>query len=259
MTDHTSAPAGWYPAPHAGNELRYWNGTEWTASAPPAAPSSWPNQSGATPYPVAPARGVVRPLRGIAGATRILLIVGAVFSLLIVVVEAWGLVAIEGFNQGLAAISALELYDTLSAPISLVSGAVLLATGVCWLVWQYRAAVRILAMNPTATRRSPVWHVISWMIPVISWWFPFQNVKDLVVASRANLTSGILGTWWGLWIASTTLVSLSGRLSWNADSLSDYTAAMSTSLLGEVLSVAAVPLALMVLARTTEAMEPAAR
>ncbi|WP_413353431.1 DUF4328 domain-containing protein [Microbacterium sp. 1P06AB] len=247
MTDHTSAPAGWYPAPHAGNELRYWNGREWSATPPPAAPASWPTPA------------IVRPLRGIAGATRILLMVGAVFSFFAVLVEAWGLVAIEAFDRGVAPVSDLELYDRLSVPGSLGSSALLLAAGICWLVWQYRAAVRVRAANPTAVRRAPVWHVVSWLIPVVSWWFPFQNVKDLVVASRANLTAGILGTWWGLWIASTAFVGLSGRLSWSAQSLSDYRAVMATSLVGELLSIAAVPLAIMILTRTTDALDPAAR
>ncbi len=263
MTDHTSTPAGWYPTPHAGNELRYWNGTEWTAP-PSAVPAAQPVLAG-TGGPTHPvgyslaAPPIVRPLRGVAKATRILLLVGAVFSVLTVLVEAWGLVAVEGFTRGIAPLSDLELYDTLSGFIGLGSGALLLAAGICWLVWQYRAAVRVRAITPAATRRTPVWHVVSWFIPVIAWWFPFQNMKDLVVAARAAVSPGILGTWWGLWIASTAMASLSGRLSWNASSLSDYPAVMSTSLLGELLSIAAVPLAIMVLTRATDAIDPAMR
>jgi len=33
------APAGWYPAPHANNEQRYWDGTRWREDAPPAPPA----------------------------------------------------------------------------------------------------------------------------------------------------------------------------------------------------------------------------
>lgn len=32
------APAGWYPAPHADNQPRYWDGTRWHEAAPPAPP-----------------------------------------------------------------------------------------------------------------------------------------------------------------------------------------------------------------------------
>jgi hypothetical protein len=67
-----TTPAGWYPAPHAGNELRYWDGTAWhaapaylpadganaAASAPPAAPTMPPpygtGAPGYPPYPGGP-------------------------------------------------------------------------------------------------------------------------------------------------------------------------------------------------------------
>lgn len=37
MTDEhlTSAPAGWYAAPHAGGQHRYWDGRQWLDAAPP--------------------------------------------------------------------------------------------------------------------------------------------------------------------------------------------------------------------------------
>jgi hypothetical protein len=36
MSDQNPAP-GWYPAPHANNELRYWDGVQWLEPQPPAA------------------------------------------------------------------------------------------------------------------------------------------------------------------------------------------------------------------------------
>ena len=41
-----SIPAGWYSAPHAGNQLRYWDGFKWLESPPPgsaASPSGQPH------------------------------------------------------------------------------------------------------------------------------------------------------------------------------------------------------------------------
>lgn len=34
MTDGTSVPAGWYPAPHANGEQRYWDGAQWNDMTP---------------------------------------------------------------------------------------------------------------------------------------------------------------------------------------------------------------------------------
>lgn len=33
-------PPGWYPAPHANNEPRYWDGAQWQESAPPQQPNA---------------------------------------------------------------------------------------------------------------------------------------------------------------------------------------------------------------------------
>lgn len=39
MTDQNPAP-GWYPAPHANNEQRYWDGIQWLEPQPPVAPAA---------------------------------------------------------------------------------------------------------------------------------------------------------------------------------------------------------------------------
>lgn len=35
----STPPPGWYPAPHANNEQRYWDGSSWGESVPPTSPS----------------------------------------------------------------------------------------------------------------------------------------------------------------------------------------------------------------------------
>ncbi|MEV5041937.1 DUF2510 domain-containing protein [Microbacterium sp. LMI1x-1-1.1] len=47
-----TTPAGWYPAPHAGNELRYWDGSAWHA-APAYLPAS-PAPGAPVPPPAVP-------------------------------------------------------------------------------------------------------------------------------------------------------------------------------------------------------------
>lgn len=71
MTETT--PAGWYPAPHANGEPRYWDGAAWHAAPPyvPAGPASPP------PYATGPARP-----QGLA-VTALILGVAAVLSALI--------------------------------------------------------------------------------------------------------------------------------------------------------------------------------
>lgn len=42
-------PAGWYPAPHANNEQRYWDGEKWLEIVPPPVVAAAPEQQGPTP------------------------------------------------------------------------------------------------------------------------------------------------------------------------------------------------------------------
>lgn len=48
------APAGWYPAPHANNEQRYWDGQRWHDQAPPPPVVTMPEQSPEVSEPPAP-------------------------------------------------------------------------------------------------------------------------------------------------------------------------------------------------------------
>lgn len=51
MTDQNPAP-GWYPAPHANNEQRYWDGIQWLEPQPPTAPAV--ADAATVAYPVTP-------------------------------------------------------------------------------------------------------------------------------------------------------------------------------------------------------------
>jgi len=262
MTQPTSPPPGWYPAPHAGNAPRYWDGASWSEGAP-SAPVAPVAPAGVAPYPpagaVTPAPVTIRPLRGIGKATGVLVAISGAIAVVTSLLSWWGLVTIDRFTVGAAPLSELETYDALSLWVSVLSLIVLLATGVCWWIWQYRAAVRVRAVNPAGIRRSPGWHVGSWIIPVIAWWFPFQNVKDLVRSSRAAVGGGVLGWWWGLWLASSFATSISSRMAMAADTLDALSSSLAVALAGEVLLVAAAPLAWLVLRRTTDALEPGIR
>lgn len=43
----TQTPAGWFPDPQAPGQLRYWDGTGWTAHVQPGAPAALPTAEGA--------------------------------------------------------------------------------------------------------------------------------------------------------------------------------------------------------------------
>ena len=72
-------PAGWYPAPHAGNEQRYWDGTKWIdVAAPPAA-------YGATTEPSGPAASPVQAAAPARSKATVWLIAGGVAALVVLI------------------------------------------------------------------------------------------------------------------------------------------------------------------------------
>lgn len=199
---------------------------------------------------------VLRPLRGLSTAVRALIIASAAAYVITAGVEVSGILAIDGFQRGSAGIGALEAYEATSVPLALLAGAIQLAAGICWVVWQYRAAT---AMPVGSIRRTPGWHAGSWFIPVVAWWFPFQNVKDLVAASRASVGTGLLGLWWALWVAGNLSYPISNLLMNAAQTLPAISTAITISAFGDLLLLAGAPFAWLIVKRITDAIDPARR
>lgn len=236
MTTTPSPPAaGWYPAPDGSADPWWWDGAQWVA---PRAhhPTQWT---------------VMRAPVRLARVTQLLLIACGVFSILTIGVDLFGIVAAESFLGGNgAAYDLLLTFDAMSPLIAVLSVVVLLATAVLWAVWQYHAAKAV----PGETRRSPGWHAASWFIPFITYWFPYQNVSDLtrtVGRSRPRW----LPVWWSLWIGSAVGFSVaSGITTYTGQTLEMLTAGLWVDLTAEMLRLAAVPLAVLVVRTITQGL-----
>lgn len=233
MTDSpTLPPAGWYPAPDGSAATWWWDGGQWIH----------PSQSFA-PQPVAP--GGIATL---ATAAQVLLVVSGALSLVTVGIELLGIGASTAFLDGRTrAVDVLDIYDAISPVVAVLWTLAFLAAGVLWVVWQYRVAKQVEGR----TRRSPAWHAGSWFVPIISVWFPYQNISDLWRAVGRTRPSWLI-VWWLLWLASGAVGQVAGRSFLGAVDLEQYRTAMWLSLVGELLSVAAVPLAFLVVRGITQ-------
>jgi hypothetical protein len=194
-----------------------------------------------------------RALRGIGAATRWLILVHAVLALATIALQVFGILAINAFETRSVGIDALESYDAIFSRISIVSLIALAVSGVCWLVWQYRAAASVPS---AALRRSPGWHVASWFIPFVSLWFPFQNISDIADGSRAALGGRIRGAWWTLWLAAGFASTIAASVERSADTLPSLSAGLTISILSKVCLIGAAALAWIVVARITDAIDP---
>jgi hypothetical protein len=120
-------------------------------------------------------------------------------------------------------------YDTLALVYSAAALGAFVATA-RWLRQARQNAELIRSLNH---KRSPVWNWLGWWVPVVSFWFPFQIMRDLGRASSPSLSSPpALGVWWGLWLVA--------QGSTRAPSAIGYTGHEAIDLLGPLNLVAAI-------------------
>ncbi len=111
--------------------------------------------------------------------------------------------------------------DDLVASITWTRLAVLVVTGVVFVIWLYRARLNSETLCEAPHQRSRGWVVGSWICPIVNLWFPYQVVSDVWKASNPDTRrqletlatermgslrfvsgSAQLGLWWACWAAS---------------------------------------------------------
>jgi hypothetical protein len=67
-------------------------------------------------------------------------------------------------------------------------------------LWLYRSRSTAFAASPGYLHeRSKVWAWLGWWVPVVSFWFPYQVVRDIRRATASGPVSSI-GGWWAAWL-----------------------------------------------------------
>jgi len=84
-----------------------------------------------------------------------------------------------------------------------------IVSGIIFLMWFRRAYANL--QTKTDIQYTPGWAVGSWIVPFINLVRPYQIMKELYVQTKSlleargisvNLSTGILGVWWALWLIS---------------------------------------------------------
>lgn len=231
---------GWFPSPDGAPVLRWWNGHTWADRTVPLPAPGLPSPPVAIP----------KPLGGIALATRIGIAVTAAVALAGLARELFGMRAMAAYVDGTGPLADLETYDLLGTIQSPVQSATVLVSGILWMVWQYRAAVRF---GPYVLMRSPEWHVASWIIPIVWLWFPYENIADLWRAAGQRRPAW-LPVWWAAWLGTPLLNAVGGMIVRQAEALDGFWVAARFYAASCSLTIVAAPMAWLVVTQLTRAL-----
>jgi hypothetical protein len=102
--------------------------------------------------------------------------------------------------SGTAADQIITTYDAMTVliPITMISSWVITS------LWLKRLHMAATATNPTAMRLKRPWVFWSWIVPVVSLWFPKNLIEDLLKANGSDEAKCLVGkdtlTWWLTWV-----------------------------------------------------------
>jgi hypothetical protein len=102
--------------------------------------------------------------------------------------------------SGTAADQIITTYDAMTVliPITMISSWVITS------LWLKRLHMAATATNPTAMRLKRPWVFWSWIVPVVSLWFPKNLIEDLLKANGSDEAKCLVEkdtlTWWLTWV-----------------------------------------------------------
>ena len=101
---------------------------------------------------------------------------------------------------GTAANQITTAYDAMTViiPITMIGSWIVTSR---WLKQLYAKATEV---NPTAIRLKLPWVFWSWIVPVVSLWFPKNLIEDLLKSEGSDEAKSLIGkdtlTWWLTWV-----------------------------------------------------------
>lgn len=163
---------------------------------------------------------------------------------------------VEGAVKDPARLDRADLIATAATVGYLVA---LLAAGVVFIVWLWRARSNAELLCQAPHRRGRGWIIGGWCCPIVNLWFPKQVVDDVIAASdprtpprASNLqglhANGLLLAWWITWVASLVIGNMGGTDYASAlPDVSETATAAGLSTIGAVAAIVSAVLAIRVI------------
>ncbi|MEY2512712.1 MAG: hypothetical protein QOJ89_70 [bacterium] len=207
-------------------------------------------------------------LRGRANVAVALLIVTALVSALSILYELDMRSLIDriaaGQPVGLAEVQTADDRTTLVAMLSL--GA-LVATGIAFVAWFFRAYVNIERLGARDLRATKGWSIGAWFVPLLNLVRPKQIMDDIWRASDPALPAGelrgwqraavpgLLHGWWAAFLIAGVIANISGQMLAGAETPAARHSAGQISMIGDAGMIAAAVLAVLVIRAVTSRQE----
>jgi hypothetical protein len=169
-----------------------------------------------------------------------------------------------GQPVGLAEMQVADDRADLAAMLSLVA---IVATGVAFIAWFYRAYVNIERLGACGLRATKGWSIGVWFIPFLNLVRPKQLMDDIWRASDPALPAteargwqgravpGLLHGWWALFLISGVVSNVAAQMVIDAGSAPERTSAGQISMIADAGIIAAAVLAVLVVRAVTARQE----
>lgn len=104
---------------------------------------------------------------------------------------------LEAASRGEKAYDTWTPYDIFGLTWIIVAAAAYVIT--CLWLYQVRTNLEVLSPGAEHARRKG-WVWAGWLVPLVSLWFPFQIVRDVLKGLPGPLPTTLIGGWWTLWL-----------------------------------------------------------
>ncbi|MEV6106398.1 DUF4328 domain-containing protein [Streptomyces sp. NPDC051940] len=139
----------------------------------------------------------------------------------------------------------------------------LVATGVVFIVWFFKARKNAELFDASVLRHSPGWAIGGWFIPIGNFFIPKKIANDVWQASTPPppggtwqvAKTGLVTGWWALFVASTIIDRFSATAYNNAEEPDALSDAIGQMMLADVLDIAAAVLAILFVRKLTSMQE----
>ena len=217
-----AAPPAWHRDPWGLAAMRWWDGEQWTGYV------SGPATAQVAPPDLAGERALARWLRPallVGGVAQAVTLVTSVDQAQWIV-EHWSAITRPGGGQ------IPTMPESTTSSLGQFSGVVGFAIAILFLLWFYRAASTGWSSGLPA-RRGPMIATLSFIIPILNLWWPYQAALDMVPAGDPH--RGVIRRWWALWLTA----MLCGALIYPAAAVYTETAARVVAGVGAIAMLAA--------------------